>query len=68
MSIENEAAALARIAQLERLNSQLATQIDRMRPVVDAARDWCRYEDAGRRVYEVIYAYDAVMAALEKGA
>lgn len=32
--------AIARIRQLEDLNAKLATEVDRMRPVVEAARTW----------------------------
>lgn len=32
-----------RIRQLEKLNSQLAAEIDRLRPVVEAAVEWKKY-------------------------
>ena len=35
--------AIKRIQQLEKLNATLAAEIDRMRPVVEAAIEWKKY-------------------------
>jgi len=58
-----------RIKALYRLNSELAAQVDRMRPVVDAASQWARNDKGLLRIYlrTAVIEYEAQMAALEKG-
>lgn len=61
--------AEARIRQLERLNAQLAAQIDRMRPVVSAAWGWRLSEGAPARAVvlgEAVDTYQQAMAQLAK--
>ena len=57
-----------RVGQLERLNTSLAAQVDRMRPVVDAALYWYG-GGAGwsGRLAETLCTYEHTLAALGKG-
>ena len=56
-----------RIRQLEQLNTTLAAQIDRMRPVVDAVRDDNDNDYKYRaRLRRTIVLYDAAMAQLSR--
>lgn len=55
-----------RIRQLEQLNSTLAAEIDKMRPIVEAAQYWngCDYGShqesrAAMRLSEVVNTYEA---------
>lgn len=65
--------ALRRIRELEQLNSLLAEQIDRQRPVIEAARalrdsgSSARIDAAIERVVTNVMAYDKLMAQLNKG-
>jgi hypothetical protein len=57
-----------RVGQLERLNASLAAQVDRMRPVVEAASQWAR-DDKGLlrvRLRTAIINYEAEMDKLMK--
>jgi hypothetical protein len=61
--------AVRRVQELENLNSRLAEQVDRMRVVIDAARQGA--QSAARRgdwqLYDVVFAYDEQMAQLASG-
>lgn len=57
------------IGRLERLNSTLAEQIDRMRPVVEAARDAVHRVEGGISVMKldgVVKAYETQMTQYAK--
>lgn len=43
--------AIARIRQLEDLNAKLAAEIDRMRPVVEAAERWAGNDKGFLRIH-----------------
>ena len=58
-----------RIRQLEQLNATLAAQVDRMRPVVDAAQKWSNTYDDGAEdtpLLEAVTEYYGQMAQLAK--
>lgn len=53
--------AIKRIQQLEKLNATLAAEIDRLRPVVEAAIEWKKYglaESDNEELLEAISDYE----------
>jgi hypothetical protein len=55
-----------RICQLEQLNAVLAEQVDRMRPVVEAAQAWLVRDVERFRLAAAVDAYNTAMAQLAK--
>jgi hypothetical protein len=60
--------AHGRVGALERLNSQLAAQVDRQAKVVDAAIEWADHAGPLRvqRLGQAVATYDMAMAQLGK--
>jgi hypothetical protein len=73
MAVISEQEYITRIAALEKLNAELAAQVDRQARVVDAAIDWADTEygsddenSAAAALVAVVNTYQEYMAQLAK--